>query len=238
MNPTKKLILFDIDGTLLDSGGCCRRAARKAMLELFGTSGLMDDLPFAGKTDWQILNESLEPAGLTRAALEARLMDFNDAVSRHLEGLIDECPVQPCAGAREVVTTLQTRDDVLIGIVTGNMAGLVPIKLRAAGYDPAVFVIGAYGSEGWERAMLPPLALQRAVHYAGHDFAPEQVVIVGDTPGDIECARSIQARTVAVATGPFSVEELRAHGPTHVFESMADRDAFLNALLVDGACAR
>lgn len=229
------LILFDIDGTLLNSGGCGRAATRLALEEVFGTPGAAESLPFAGKTDWQITIEALAPAGIPRAEIDVRLDAYNAAVTRHLTALIDSCPVRACPGTHTLIDALKTRQDVLLGLVTGNMTGLIPVKLRQAGFDPADFRVGAFGSDGWERAMLPPLALERAESLAGVSFAPERVVIVGDTPGDVACAQSIRARTLAVATGPFSVDQLRACDPTYVFESLVDTGAVLHAIFEDGA---
>lgn len=228
---TRWLILFDIDGTLLHSGGCGRAASQIAIRELFGTTGSLDTVNFAGKTDWQILLEALLPAGFTRHDIETRLAEYDTTVARCLEQVIVTFPVQPCAGAPEVVAALRAHPQVMVGLVTGNMAGLVPIKLRAAGYNPADFAVGAFGSEGWDRAMLPPLALQRAAALAGANFAPEYIVIIGDTPGDIACAASIGARSLAVATGPFTVDELRVFNPTYLFATLEDRRAVLAALL-------
>ena len=229
--PKSSLVLFDIDGTLLHSGGCGRAATRLALRDVFGTIGVLDDVGFAGKTDWQILLEALAPTGIAPPDIEARLDAYNQAVARRLAAIIGECPVQPCSGAPELVAALRTHSIVLMGLVTGNMAGLVPIKLRAAGFDPADFPVGAFGSEGWERAMLPPLALARANAFNGAEFAPDRVVIIGDTPGDIACAQSIGARTIAVATGPFSADELAAHQPDSLFATLEDTSAVLSAIL-------
>ena len=225
------LVLFDIDGTLLHSGGCGRAATRLALPEVFGTHGNIDTVNFAGTTDWQVLLEALQPVGISDEVVKHRLEQYDESVARHLARIIHTFPVGPCAGALDVVAALRSNPAVVLGLVTGNMAGLVAIKLRAAGYDPGDFKIAAFGSEGWERAMLPPLALERARAYTGNNFAPDQIVIIGDTPGDIMCAASIEARTIAVATGPFSTAELRSHNPDHVFESMADSDAVLAAIL-------
>jgi len=129
------LILFDIDGTLLDSGGCGRTATRRAMQEVFHTTGALDRVNFAGKTDWQILLEALEPAGISAQQVQVRLQQYNQTVARHLAQIAGQFPIKPCIGAPEVVTALRTHPGALVGLVTGNMAALVPIKLRAAGYD-------------------------------------------------------------------------------------------------------
>lgn len=234
MKPKTHLVLFDIDGTLLHSGGCGRAATRLAMQDVFGTVGTLDTVSFAGKTDWQILLEALRSAGITPDQVAARLDTYNQAVARRLSEIIADFPVRACPGAPELVAALQATPSVLLGLVTGNMAALVPIKLQAAGYDPAAFAVAAYGSEGWDRAMLPPLALKRARALNGADFAPERVVIIGDTPGDIACAQSIGARTLAVATGPFSAAQLAQHRPSYVFPTLEDTSAVLHAILNDG----
>lgn len=225
------LVLFDIDGTLLHSGGCGRAATRLALLDVFGTHGAVDTVNFAGTTDWQVLLDALRPAGIDDEIIRHRLEHYDESVARHLARIIHDFPVTACAGALDVVAALRSDPEVVLGLVTGNMAGLVAIKLRAAGFDPGDFPIAAYGSEGWDRAMLPPLALERARAATGHNFDPDQIVIVGDTPGDITCAASINARTLAVATGPFSTAELREYNPDHVFESLADTGAVLAAIL-------
>jgi phosphoglycolate phosphatase len=230
----KQLVLFDIDGTLLHSGGCGRAATRLALQDVFGTQGDVDRVTFAGMTDWGIVRDALEPAGIAAEEVQARLDTYIQTVARHLSAIIGDFPVRPCLGAPELVARLKANPDVLLGLVTGNMATLVPIKLHAAGYDPQDFKIGAFGSEGWERSMLPPLALERARDLSGADFRPDQIVIIGDTPGDIACAASVQARTIAVATGPYSTAELQAHGPDHVFDSLADPDTVLAAILNNG----
>lgn len=229
--PKTWLVLFDIDGTLLHSSGCGRAATRLAVQDVFGTAGILDEVIFAGKTDWQILLEALTPAGIAAEEIERRLAEYNLTVARHLAAIIGERPVRPCAGAPKLVAALRADPAVLMGLVTGNMAALAPIKLRAAGFDPADFPIGAFGSEGWDRAMLPPLALARANAFNGVDFAPDRVVVIGDTPGDITCAHSIGARTIAVATGPFSAAELAAHQPDGLFATLEDTSAVLHAIL-------
>ncbi len=225
------LVLFDIDGTLLHSGGCGRAATRLAIQDVFGTVGVLDNVDFGGKTDWQILHEALGPAGISEKTIAARIPVYKQTVARRLAEIIADFPVRPCVGAPQVVAALAERAYVLLGLVTGNMEPLAPIKLRAAGYDPRVFKVGAYGSEGWNRDMLPPLALQRAREYAGVDFPPQRVVIVGDTPRDVACAASIGARTVAVATGWYDVPTLQAEHPTHVFETLEDTERVLHAIL-------
>ncbi len=196
-----KLILFDIDGTLVWTRGAGREATHLAMLEVFGTVGALVDHKFGGKTDWQTLMELLHEGGVSHEEIERRMPDYNGAMERSLNAIIHQYDVQPCPGAVELVESLHQRPDVGLGIVTGNVIGTAPIKLRAAGFDPAWFPIGAYGSEARERDNLPAIAVARADAYYNYAFKPQEVIVIGDTLADITCARSLGAVAVAVETG-------------------------------------
>jgi len=106
-------LLHSIDGTLLHSGGCGRAATLLALQDVFGTVGAIDDVDFAGKTDWQILLEALEPAGFSGQAIQTQLGAYNEAVSRRLREIIAGFPVCPCAGAPEVVSALRKNPAVV-----------------------------------------------------------------------------------------------------------------------------
>ena len=115
--------------------------------------------------------------------------------------IIVDYPVEQCPGAHELVTELHRRGNPLQGLVTGNTSSIAPIKLRAADFDPDWFVVAAYGSESPDRNDLPPLAVDRAEKLTGRKIAPEQVIVIGDTPADVACARALGAVAVAVKTG-------------------------------------
>jgi phosphoglycolate phosphatase-like HAD superfamily hydrolase len=196
-----KLILFDIDGTLVWTRGAGRESTRLAMLEVFGTVGALVDHKFGGKTDWQTLIELLHVAGFSYDEIERRMPAYNAAMERGLSSIIHQYDVQPCPGAIALVESLRRRPDVGLGLVTGNVVSTAPIKLRAAGFDPAWFPVGAYGSEALERDNLPALAVARAVEYYRYSFTPSEVIVIGDTLADITCARALGAVAVAVETG-------------------------------------
>lgn len=215
------VVLFDIDGTLLRSDGAGRAATRAAMLEVFGAADGVDTLSFGGKTDWFIINELL--AGQTHTHSEiARLMPaYGAALVRHLERALERHRIWALPGALEAVTALRGRPDTLIGLITGNVRDTVAFKLRAAGYEPDWFAVGAYGSESPDRSEVAALAVERAARAAGQALHPAQAVIVGDTPADIACARAVGARAVAVTTGFASREELAAAGPDHLLDDLS-----------------
>ena len=120
---------------------------------------------------------------------------------------------------------------MLVGLLTGNLAAGAARKLRAVGLDPARFAVGAYGSDSGQSADLPAIAARRAAERTGRPFAGPEVIVVGDTPADVACARPYGARSVAVATGFYDVAALRAAGATHVFETLADTPSVVAALL-------
>jgi phosphoglycolate phosphatase-like HAD superfamily hydrolase len=231
-----RLVLFDIDGTILLTDGAGRRAIGRALIDLAGTSGPVGDHRFDGKTDPQIVRELLSLAGHPDAEMPARIQAVCD---RYLELLELELasPSQETrvmTGVRELLDELARQEaagQVLVGLLTGNLERGAALKLRSAGIDPSRFAVGAYGSDAAHRPELPAIARRRAESLTGRSIAGPDVVVIGDTPDDVACARPIGARTVAVATGRYDVTILAAAGATHVFADLSDTAAVLDALL-------
>jgi len=222
-----KLILFDIDGTLVHSKGVGSAATHLAMEEVFGTVGSLADFRFGGKTDWQMLLETL--AGrVSPAEIQRRLPEYDAVLGRHIRQLIPAYAVAPCAGAPALLERCAGR--FTVGLLTANMPQTAHLKLKAAGYDPALFRFGVFGSEAPARHDLAPIALDRARQLSATAFAPESVFIIGDTPEDIACAHHIGARALAVATGRYSRAELSAHRPYRALDSLADTEAVWSLL--------
>jgi phosphoglycolate phosphatase-like HAD superfamily hydrolase len=138
--------------------------------------------------------------------------------------------VRPCPGSLELIESLKTRKDVLLGLLTGNHPKTAAMKLKAAGYDETDFPIGAFGQESCDRSLLVGLARDRAFRYAGQVFAPQEVVVLGDTARDITGARDAGVRNIAVATGTDDIEMLRAAKPDHLFATFEDTQAVLAAI--------
>lgn len=197
----EKLILFDIDGTLIRTKGAGRVATQRAMLELYGTAGRIDLHHFGGKTDWLTLVELLTEHGYDHDRIGETMPEFEKVMAKHLEQAIKEAELRVLPGAMELVQGLLDDPRVLMGIVTGNTRLGASVKLRAGGFDPVWFKTGAYGSESVDRNHLSALALSRACALIERDIAPERVFVVGDTVMDIACARAIGAVAVAVKTG-------------------------------------
>lgn len=230
----RKLLLFDIDQTLVNSRGAGRLALVRAVQAVYGTSGTMDVVPLAGSTDKLAVFQALQAAGLPLTAIEAGWAEFCRVAPQFLTAAIVETPVVACPGAQALLQQLAPfvqHNGTLLGLVTGNLATTAVIKLVAAGIEPAQFRVGAYGSDAADRNELPGLAVARALDLVHHHFAGPDVVIIGDTPADVACGKVIGARTVGVATGPYGADQLAAAGADVVFSDLQDTPAVLAVLV-------
>lgn len=226
-----KLVLFDIDGTVLLSDGAGKRAVRRAMVEVFGTPG-PESHRFDGKTDPQIVRELQRIAGHPDHHIDEHLPR---AIGRYVELLNEELDrpgtrAYTLPGVPELLDALEARDDALLGLLTGNVVEGARAKLSAVGIDPHRFVVGAYGSDHETRGELPAIARQRVLEAHGRDFAGHDIVIIGDTPSDIQCGQSIGVRAIGVATGHYSVADLLGCGAYAAFEDLSDTDAVVGAI--------
>lgn len=217
----RRLLLFDIDGTLLKTAGAGRNATRDAMLEVFGTASTVDSHHFGGKTDWYTLATLLSPYGYDAAAVGERMADFVDAMGRHIAHHIQAHPAHALPGALHAVTTLRDDPHSLIGIVTGNAPTSAAVKLRSAGFDPDWFAVGAYGSESIRREDLPRLAQDRAAALTGAPFPPQRCIVIGDTVMDVAAARANAMRVIAVRTGFEDPAALRDSAPDHLLDDLS-----------------
>jgi phosphoglycolate phosphatase-like HAD superfamily hydrolase len=226
-----KLVLFDIDGTLVLTGGAGMRAMNRACEQIMGHAEALAGIPVAGRTDWIILHDMLGRIGRD---LDDRLFaDLRAEYLRHLRVEI-ELPgrgvkgVMP--GVRELLDDLRTHEQVVLGLLTGNFEEGARIKLEH--FDLwHYFRCGAFGDDAADRNALVPFALERARGCGLGHLDPANVVVVGDTPHDVACALAVGAVPVGVATGGFSVGELRDSGAEIVFEDLSDSRAFMRAVL-------
>ena len=224
------LVLFDIDGTILSADGAASRAFRQALTEVYGTSGPRNGYSFAGRTDPQIARDLLTMAGLESDRIEA---GFSAAWSRYLELLeveLGRTTVTLFPGVARLIDEVESAEAGVLGLLTGNIAEGARRKLGAVGIDRDRFVVGAFGSDHHDRRELPAIAVDRAEQTTGRRFEGKSVVIIGDTPYDIACGEHLGVRTIAVATGSFSGDELAACGPDHLFADLSDTDAVRDAI--------
>jgi phosphoglycolate phosphatase-like HAD superfamily hydrolase len=226
----ERLILWDVDGTLLSTDGIAAAAMRTAMQQVVGPAAPMERTHYAGKTDWQIIRESFP--SLDAAHVAERLHEFRAAYLALLE------PQRAALVARSAIFPgVLTALEALAGQarqapLTGNMAVIARIKLECTGLIRLLDLeAGAYGDDHHDRPALVPIAAERAAQRYGRRFTAEQIVIVGDTPNDIACGKANGARTVAVATGPYSLADLSAHAPDAALADLSDTDAVLAAVL-------
>ncbi len=229
-----KVVLFDIDGTLLWTDGAGRRAVHQALEEVFGTAA-PDGHEFDGKTDPQIVRELMGLGGISYDVIDARLPD---ALRRYVELLRVELAAIDASektypGIAPLLDALEARDDVLLGLLTGNVIEGAMAKLDAVGIARDRFKVGAFGSDHAHRTELPEIARARAELLLGREVPGTSVVVIGDTPADMGCGRGIGARAVGVATGRYSVDDLLACNPAAVFANLADTRAVMHAILGD-----
>jgi phosphoglycolate phosphatase-like HAD superfamily hydrolase len=227
-----KLVLFDIDGTILLTDGAGKRAIHRALREVFGSTG-PDDHHFGGKTDPQIVRELMRIEGHEDPHIDSNMPVLLDKyvayLAEELEASAHKLEVMP--GIHELIDALEQRDDVIVGLLTGNLVEGAKAKLASVGIDFERFKIGAFGSDQEARGELPAVAQRRARDQLGVDVHGADVVVIGDTPADIHCGQSIGAKAIAVATGFYTADALRAHHPAAVFEDLSDTTAVIDAIM-------
>lgn len=226
-----RLILFDIDGTLLWTDGAGRRAIHRAMLDEMGTAGPIDGYRFDGKTDPQIVREVMRLEGHHDTHIDERMDVLMSLYLSRLEHELKHVDTLVHPGIFELLDALEERRDTILGLLTGNLRDGAYAKLRAAGIDPERFRVGAFGSDHELRPELPALAQRRARAELGVNLEGEDLVVIGDTPADIECGRSIGVRAIGVATGAYTVDELLRCGAYTAFETLADTERVVNAIV-------
>ena len=226
----RKLVLFDIDGTLVLTGGAGLRAMNHAVEETLGHADALNGIPLAGRTDWSILLDAVRKAGreiddeLLRTLRERYVANLAVEIQHPGKGTKAVMP-----GVRELLDELDVRDDVFVGLLTGNFEEGARIKL---GYFDLwrYFACGAFGGDAADRNALVPFAVERAQQCGLPQIATADVLVVGDTPHDVACAHAAGAIPVAVATGGYTVEQLRSSGSEIVFEDLSDTRACLDLL--------
>ena len=213
------LLLFDIDGTLVDTGGKGMAALRKTALEIFGGDGPPLDL--AGSTDLGILESIYLHFKID--ASDEQTHRFFEAYHRHLESSLESNPAEGRVldGVIELLEKLAQKENAQLGLLTGNTSPGAQIKLRHYGLQHH-FTFGAYGSDRADRNLLGAIALERALAVTGRTYKADRTLVIGDTPKDIACAHAIGARCLAVATGKFSATQLDDAGADWVVGSLRD----------------
>jgi len=224
-----KLILFDIDGTLVDCGGQPKPLFGEALEEVYGARGDIRGYDFSGKTDPRIVVDLMTAAGVPEALIYERLPDLRDAYLARLAERLEPEHVRILPGVVELLTTLAERDDLVLALLTGNWERGAGIKLGSVGLR-RFFAFGSFGDGQTDRRDLPPVALARAAEHCGREFGPEETWIVGDSLLDVDCARAHGIPCFAVATGRTAAAALEEAGARHVAADLGSTRDVLAAL--------
>lgn len=225
-----RLVLFDIDGTLLSAAGAAGPPFRAALEHVFGTSGPIDGYTFAGRTDPQIALDLLTQGGVSPERIEAGIDRVWELYLAGLRDALERARVAVLPGVRSLLDALEAEPTAILGLLTGNVREGARMKLDAAGLRFDRFAVGAFGSDHADRPELPAVAIRRAEELFGHRFRGKSVVIIGDTPRDIACGEHLGVRTIAVATGSYTAEELAACGPDYVFDTLEETEEVWEAI--------
>ena len=224
----RKLVLFDIDGTLISDGGASREAFAAALLDVFDYRGELRRYDFSGRTDPQIAHMVLRDDGWNEREIDARMPrlweKYIAGLEQHERARVRELP-----GVRAVLDALRDDPRVTLGLLTGNIERGARLKLSGPAFNE-YFPFGAFGSDSPHREELPPIAIARARELSGHRFRGREVVIIGDSIYDVRCGAPHSATTIAIASGKTSAEALKAENPHHFFASAEDQ-GLLQAIL-------
>lgn len=213
-----KLLLFDVDGTLVRSYGGALRAMTAAARRLFGPTFSLEEVDRNGRLDPQIIDMALKWNGVraTRDEIDA----FRDLYIEQFRAEVGSTRILP--GAGELLDSLRATEDVVLGLVTGNYAEAARVKLKAVGIDPAWFRTTAFGEDAPTRSGLVRLAIETAASLTRQPIPAGRVIVIGDTPRDIESAKANGCLSLVVATGNYSVEALEAAGADAVLPDLTD----------------
>jgi len=215
----KRLLLFDIDGTLLSTGGAGVRALKLVIEKRYGVQDDLHDVEIAGRTDSGIAASILKKYGVNEA--DENVSDFLDEYVRFLGQTVSTTDGKILPGMSEILNQMKAKPDRVLGLLTGNIKRGAELKLRHYGlWD--LFEFGAFSDDHHDRNQLGGFARARAQEKHGHDFHAAQIDVIGDTGHDVACGKAFGARTVAIATGSWSREQLAAHKPDFLFDDLAN----------------
>lgn len=225
---TERVLFFDIDGTMLSTGGAGQRAMELALVEDFRIEHPFEGVLTAGRTDCGIADEIFNRYELNDTPAERHR--FMTSYLQRLPECLQQLPGTLLPGVQELLEQLALQPGVVLSLLTGNYAEGAWIKLRHFRIEQ-YFEFGGFGDHHPHRDDVARVALRTAESHLGRDLDRAGVLVIGDTPADIQCARAIQARVIAVATGTYSAAELGAHAPDHLFDDLAGTREVLKAML-------
>ncbi|NMW20079.1 MAG: HAD hydrolase-like protein [Chlorobiaceae bacterium] len=226
----KKLVLFDIDGTLLTVNSINRRILADALKEVYGTEGSTSTHNFAGKMDSVIIYEVLQSVGVSDSVIAEK---FDKAKQTYIEMFRLHARLSDIIlmdGIRNLLDELSAHSEVMLGLLTGNFEASGRQKLLLPEINH-YFPFGAFADDAGSRNELPPVAVEKAYQLTGRRFSENDIIIIGDTEHDIACARVLNAKSIAVATGTYSAEELKKHNPHVLYENLTETPIVMSEIL-------
>ncbi len=226
----KKLVLFDIDGTLVRVRGISRQSLIDALREVFGTEGTAATHNFAGKLDSVIIKEVMRATGLNDSDIQK---GFEEAKRRYIQNFKQHAQrehIEVMAGIYELVEKLAREESVVLALLTGNFEESGRHKLALPELND-YFAFGAFADDADTRNALPAVAVRRAFERTGIRFTGKDVVIIGDTEHDVNCAKVLNSKCIAVATGHYTVSQLQAFNPDYTFENFANVETAFEAIM-------
>ncbi|MDX9759967.1 MAG: HAD hydrolase-like protein [Bacteroidota bacterium] len=224
-----RLVLFDIDGTLISTNGVAKQCFVDAMEEVLGVATAGRGYDFGGKTDPQIFAEIVRASGLPESTITTHADAVFASFFQRLEHALDADNVTVMPGVRTLLEALKREEAATLALLTGNMLQGARIKLTPPdllGY----FSFGAFGNDAYHRHDLPEIAVARAYDRTGATFRAKDIVIIGDTVHDIDCGRHLNVRSIGVATGGHAHEVLAQAKPDVLFDDLTDTDRILDAI--------
>jgi len=224
---TKRLLLFDIDGTLIHSGGAGVHALKSALRERFGITDDLHDIEIAGMTDSGIVVSILNKHKIP--ATNENISGFLDSYVHFLSLELPRRQGRLLPGVLELLEKLQSRKHVVLALLTGNLSRGAQLKLEHYGVWH-FFEFGAFADDHHDRNQLGSFARARAKEKHGREFSAAEIDVIGDTPRDIACGKAIGARTIAVATGTWTREQLAEHDPDFLIEDLSDVNRVIDTL--------
>lgn len=226
-----KLILFDIDGTLLSARGAPKKAMGNVLKKRYGQFDYDHGYNFAGRTDWEIILHLLEQSAINIEISDDLIKELMQEFAVELKTELAKTePPLVFAGVQNLLYAISDQPDLNLGLVTGNIEQGARLKLHAAGLSE-FFDVGAFGDDAKERWKLPPIAVKRAEQHFNKKFLPQNTWIIGDSVHDINCARENNLKCIAVSTGWTDTKELQAEHPDFLLDDLAITDEVLHILI-------
>ncbi len=230
-----RILLWDLDGTVVRGKrvGSYKDYTAPMLESIFGTSGALNEMKVSGMTDLQIVEEALRGAGITREHISARKDELMRNYIEQMRLAVGNGAhvIEVIPGAREALQAVHDHPRYQSALLTGNIEPAAHLKVEAAGLAEFFTLPGAFGHESFDRRDLPALAARRISDCLGVQLAPEQFIVIGDTPNDVACARHFGAKVLIVATGRMhSPEQLRDCEPDALLPDLLDVDRFLQSL--------